>query len=334
MTLAFLRVLATGSAIALVTGSCQRETSRDNAPSNEPRPAAVRRSRLVPLSWSGDSSGLIVARVDQQAIDDVGQVACDSTGLYQRSRSSRLAPRAIGAALCQAVWPSTSLSLSHDGTKLLVVSTFAARDLKVVDLRTSTGTRVATPCSATQDVAVWSPRADRIAAVMRCGPDERADEIVLLDAEKGNHVSLGRVATGQHVTGLSWSPDGAEVAVSRNEANGRPEIAVVNVQSKREHRIATGSGASWSPDGRWIAYVANDTASGAATTVRRVRPDGTSDQEVWKPSPDTTQRSTNTQHLSGPIVWSPRSDSIAIAAVGDLWLLDALHPTPTPVRLH
>jgi TolB protein len=84
------------------------------------------------------------------------------------------------------------------------------------------------------------------------------------------------------VDAISWSPDGAQLAVTLYNDPGPSQIALVplTTNSRQVGHVLTGTpgGAldpAWSPDGAWLAYAAHE---GLATEVHVVRPDGSGDQ--------------------------------------------------------
>jgi WD40-like Beta Propeller Repeat len=120
-------------------------------------------------------------------------------------------------------------------------------EVTVLDLATGALRTIAFGESG-HDVA-WSPRGDRIAAVLD-------DEIHLFDAADGR--DLGVVAPGARARRLAWSPDGAQLAFSATRA-GRTAHYVVAAEPAAVPRrlVATPALAStrlaWSPDGTRLA---------------------------------------------------------------------------------
>lgn len=111
----------------------------------------------------------------------------------------------------------------------------------------------------------WSPDGKRIAF---CGPE---NEICIADAD-GENLSKLRLPTTEEdviwgLIGLSWSPDGAEIAVAGwafPQPPGEPpsaDIYAINVESGEARKLTDSPDTSkyevaWSPDGRQIAFVA------------------------------------------------------------------------------
>jgi Tol biopolymer transport system component len=145
----------------------------------------------------------------------------------------------------------------------------------------------------------WSPDGSRIAfAVARekhadhpLGPKD-CGQIRWMAATGGStHV----VINGEpHITGISWSPDGAWLAVgfehqnmTRSCGDDRPlGIAKVRLDGSGLHGLGPdlATDPDWSPDGRWIAYRDWRRTCHACGEIWVVRPDGSHDH-VLTPVP-------------------------------------------------
>jgi dipeptidyl aminopeptidase/acylaminoacyl peptidase len=129
----------------------------------------------------------------------------------------------------------------------------------------------------------WAPDGKRIALIATDGPTDdeekkrkNKDDAQLVDHDiKMGHIYLAIVPEGQsdvlyagagHVTGISWSPRGDEIAFAEQPTPKVPDgfhsaVRVITLASKQVRDLAADSqlsytGPKWSPDGRHIAYEA------------------------------------------------------------------------------
>jgi len=106
--------------------------------------------------------------------------------------------------------------------------------------------------------------------------------------------------------GLSWSPDGARMAIAAL-LQGANHIVVVTIGSSDPAFLMPGSeglvttAPAWSPDGRWIAW-----GSGRESCVFLASPDGKNLRRL--PSPVAPQ---NQNYL---LVWSKDSTTLFVAS--------------------
>lgn len=100
--------------------------------------------------------------------------------------------------------------------------------------------------------AVWSPNSRQIAYPVHANQPE----IRLYDVESGQVKILIRLNNFEHISGLSWSPDGRFLAFTRGDGRFQPRsIWVVSTDgSKQQHLIDDGLMPNWSPDGQYILY--------------------------------------------------------------------------------
>lgn len=123
------------------------------------------------------------------------------------------------------------------------------------------------------------------------------------------------------VDGVSWSPDGAELAVTLFNEPGPAQIALVPIPAQGATRrnaslLTTQAGGAtdpvWSPDGGWIAYSGHD---GYATDIYAIRHDGSS----------TTRLTTDGQFARAP-AWSPDGRHLAYLSnktgYFEIWVVD------------
>lgn len=99
---------------------------------------------------------------------------------------------------------------------------------------------------------VWSPTNDRIAYPVHASQPE----IRIYDVESGQIHVLIRLDVFDHLSGLSWSPDGRFLAFTRGDGRSRSHsIWVVSADgAKQQVLVHDGLLPNWSPDGRHILY--------------------------------------------------------------------------------
>ena len=163
----------------------------------------------------------------------------------------------------------------------------------------------------------WSPDGTRIAYGTSQG------SVYSVSADGGDHLLLasfpGYVAGGVFGSGfgITWSPDGAHLAVQAGHAGGVDTLYVMNADGSGLHRLAEGlqvqsvyfgPNLSWSSDGTRVAYV---TFSGGRT-AQRMRIwvgslDGSSPSLLFESAPAASFQT------AGP-VWSQEGGDIAFGS--------------------
>jgi Tol biopolymer transport system component len=93
--------------------------------------------------------------------------------------------------------------------------------------------------------------------------------------------------------GLSWSPDGKQLAVVIQRGDKPSQIAVLDLQTGDVRAVGEGYAPAWSPTGEWIAYYEGQKCI-------LVHPDGTGTKTVKDVSGGLRYRSFN-----WGLVWSP-----------------------------
>ncbi len=115
---------------------------------------------------------------------------------------------------------------------------------------------------------------ERRSALVSCIEAQTGD-VCALDSTTG---ALTRLTACGDVHGFAWSPDGAWIALLREEAPQSAELPTLGLyiapasDPGNMHRIDLAFGAWWSPDGSRIAYSGADNTHGEGYFV--VRPDG------------------------------------------------------------
>lgn len=129
---------------------------------------------------------------------------------------------------------------------------------------------------------------------------------------------------GTLVANPSWSPDGAQIAVTSNTL-GSEDIWIITVDGSAEPRRLTGNTGvdrdpAWSPDGRFIAY-ASDVDSPAVDVAA-----STTEIYVIETSGNNPRRLTDASGSSYAPAWSPDGEQIVFvsdrSSDADLYLMD------------
>jgi Tol biopolymer transport system component len=133
----------------------------------------------------------------------------------------------------------------------------AEQDLWRVDVATGREQRL-TRTDADESEPAWS-RDGRSLGFFRQFLSYRPGDLMVANADAS---SARILVDGNSFGGVSWSPDGREIAFTKLLDLDRWAGFAVNVRTGQERRLTTRRGVqpSWSPDGRWLAF--HDTAQG------------------------------------------------------------------------
>jgi hypothetical protein len=158
--------------------------------------------------------------------------------------------------------------LSPDGTTVAVGDHDIIRpDIVLVDLVTGATTRHPLPAGRSVVPIAWSGDSRRLAYLASAAPtnphsgEPILGNLGLLDVEEGSTVLLQADDT---VSAAAFSPDGTELAVQVDEANGGPLWVVDLTSGSRRVMEAPGvlaGPAAWSPDGRLLATTTREPSS-------------------------------------------------------------------------
>ena len=144
----------------------------------------------------------------------------------------------------------------------------------------------------------WSPTGEQILFV---SDRDGGYDLYLMDADGQN---LRRVfGKSAHREAPTWSPDAKQIAYTRRE-QGKRVIYIASIDSKKEERLAIGSGPAWSPDGMEIAYIVKAGQDRWEMHILNVR---TRKQKVFFPP-----KAMPTWMGSIP-AWSPEGDKLAFS---------------------
>ena len=310
--------------VAAIPLACQRESADKAQTKSDQFRGAVRRSRMIPLQWDKKLDGLILLRIDQITVEDQGRVACDSTGIFERTADGHLTAKVVDPTACEVLWHVHDAALSPDGQLLLLASVFESKGSTILNLSDLSQRPLPTKCPAS--TFAWSPTGDRVAVVEAC--DSSAAGAPLRVRTLTDTTAAPVLLTGA-VGNASWSADGRKIAVARKTAAGSSEIVVLDVPGGRLKPLTRGRDPAWSPNGEWIAYLAVDSSGKASHEIRIMHKDGSRDR------PLTTIGAANAPRhsLSGPLVWSHNSAKIAVALAEELWIANVVDSNATPVRV-
>lgn len=289
------------------------------------RSAERRTSRRIPLAWRENPDQLQFLRVDLFGAGDAARVSCDSTGVFAREESGRIFPLRVGSSVCEQLWIATEVALSPDGKFALLAAPQDEGSAIVLNLIDFSRKLLRTQCAAR--TFAWSKRGDRFAVVEDCGDSIGGGgrlEVTSVTGEGGTRL-LVRGAVGH----ASWSPDGRSIAVTRRSTAGEQIISIVSIAKHLSVQLVRGRDPAWSPRGDWIAYIAIDRAGAMTREIRAVRADGRADHRLAV----IREGSALMRLLSGPIVWSRRSDKIAVALGEELFVLSTVDSANTPIQV-
>jgi len=139
---------------------------------------------------------------------------------------------------------SRKLAISDQGIYWGSVWVIDADDPNIAPVRLATDARD----------PMWSPDGQQIAYIHLSG-DDGYNQIYLMNADGTNVRELTKWDSGG-LFGLSWSPDGKRLAVSKCLMGvcGVYTVDVASGELTYVTDVPTAGGADWSADGKWIAY--------------------------------------------------------------------------------
>jgi serine/threonine protein kinase len=199
----------------------------------------------------------------------------------------------------------------------------------------------------------WSPDGTRL--VFQCASADGGSNVCVVNADGSGYAPITRWPAGNAGAQRPvWSPDGKQIAVSRDEMGATgTAIWVMGADGSNETKVMEGRDPSWSPDGTRIAFMRYDdggfqiwTTSPNGTSVKRLT-EGNHDHMYPTWSPDGRQLAFEYDHDSVAIIdaagtgasggsprivaakgswnlsWSPDGLKLVIAPPGEgLWLVE------------
>lgn len=274
----------------------------------------------IALAWS-DTRTIIVAHAERYSSADVFSGTCAGSGVFAVPPSGGPAkPLVVGASVCDAVLRSQGLAVDPSARWLVYSVHLLPNNSGLVrlDLRTARPETLSTGCRVYLDHPSISRDGRLIAAIGLCRNRQQPDWGAYVLRSDGSGLRDLAPGTPFVETAPAWSPDGSQLLL------GAPTGLVIADTSGKLRRIAANGGLlSWSPDGQWVGF-----SSGAAISV--ARPTGSDLRPVflnkergtfsrgWGPTPEGL--------VTGPVVWSPDSKSLAFSRQFDrgisIWRLD------------
>jgi TolB protein len=132
-------------------------------------------------------------------------------------------------------------------------------------------------------------------------------QISVMDADGTNRVDLTREVKANHYH-PAWSPDGTEIAYSREDLSASREgtaIWVMNADGSNQHAVTSGVNQadepSWAPDGQHLVFLKDDQG------VAVVNVDGTGLRVLADQAQDP--------------MWSPDGSAIAFVRANTIWTI-------------
>lgn len=157
-----------------------------------------------------------------------------------------------------------------------------------------------------QDGIFWSPDSQQIAFALR---ESSERDIYIANIQTGEHYNLTDSPNRQEYW-PRWSPDSAHIVFMAYRMFGpdtRPDIQIVDLQSRRVSRLINSQGADewpeWSPDGTQLAFESDRN--------------GNSEIYLVDLNSRVTQNLTNSLGADYTPVWSPDGAQLAFGSYGD-----------------
>jgi Tol biopolymer transport system component len=206
-----------------------------------------------PLVWQS-TGDLVISHVEFYSYADMVGSTCEGTGVYRIAPDGTVTALATGRPLCDPHDLSgAGLAVDRDVRWIVRSSSVGGASMRLVrfDLGTLRVDTLSTECSFDLQAPAVSPDGRRVVVLGACRYDDRLGVFI---AQLDSTPSRRLTPRGHNeYEDPAWSPDGARIAVVRNE-----RVAVMDTSGKSVREIARGRYLSWSPDGQWIAFVTSN----------------------------------------------------------------------------
>jgi Tol biopolymer transport system component len=183
--------------------------------------------------------------------DDKGLVLSQQTDKGFKLIEVQIKDRAVKELPLQPAgqWPATSAACD----KLAYTSQTMDINIWRRDLKNPQAPPVRLyPYSLGQEQGEYSPDGKRIVFVSMI---RGQSNVWVSDADGGNVVQVSKEQSGANP---HWAPDSRKIAYDANDANGDPEIYVVDIDERTPRKLETSvqrkSHPSWSHDAQWIYF--------------------------------------------------------------------------------
>lgn len=202
--------------------------------------------------------------------------------------------------------PEVHAAISRDGTRVAFAWTGSTADNLDIYVRQRTGEALLriTDDEAPEDYPTWSPDGSTVAFIRGSGPQSLCTVPALGGPVRTLLDSVGALY------GLSWSPDGREIAYAHADTvGGLAGIFLLDLETLAS-RMITDPAAEYScdfdprfsPDGEWIAF------------TRSAGPAYAQDLYIVSPSARSIRRLTQCQRLVHGCAWEPDGRHLIFAA--------------------
>lgn len=275
-----------------------------------------------PVAWPHPDT-LLIAHLEQYSSADVFSHTCEGSGFFRVELTGAAGARAIslGDPACRIVG-------SHEGFALAPRARVAVGSLSspinrsvLIRMALDSGRldTLGTDCRFYGNPAIAADE-HTIAIPALCAGRGRSEwQLYLVETSAGG---LHPIPTdsGCSAAEPGWDPTARQITFTRDCSDGRDfavEVAITDLTGDRRRSVARGYAPVWSPDGRWIACLHTTYGTDGGTVIRLVRPDGTSDMEVFRSRDETTYTRgwgpRRDGEPTGRLVWSPDSRWIAFS---------------------
>lgn len=272
----------------LPSGLVAAAAARDSGPATDYGAWQTIGARLVVKSRAGLESGQIV--LEARLFDAIEQRELGGKR-YQGGRAD--VPRMANRFADEILLRVTGTRGPFD-TRIAFISTAGGRSKELWAMSfDGSGLRQLTRNQTINLSPRWSPDGREI---LFTSYRDRRPKLYLMDLATGRDRVI---AEGRGVTiGGAFSPDGARIAISREEAKGNSDIVLLDRSGALIERLTTNDAIdvspSWAPDGRRLAYCSSQSGSPQIYVLdldskrsRRISAQGSyNTQPAWSPTGD------------------------------------------------